>query len=60
MREWEPHGSDLVVTRRPRINDAARDIEVRFRIAVVQRPAIALNVDGRADAESGQRAQDAE
>ena len=60
MGEWKPHGSDLVVAGRARIHQATGDIEMGFRITVIERPAIALDVDGRGDADRGQRNDDAE
>jgi len=40
MRQRQPDGPDLVVSRRLRIDDAARDIQMRLGIAVVEDPAV--------------------
>jgi len=36
MQEREPHASDLLVTGSARIDDAAADVQVRLRIAVIE------------------------
>ena len=40
MSQRQPHGADLVVAGRLGVEDAARDIEVGFGIAIVQQPAL--------------------
>ena len=58
MRQRQPDGADLVVAGRARIHDAARDVEMRLRIAVIQSPAGMIYVRGSQAADRGQRDED--
>ncbi|PWU03497.1 MAG: hypothetical protein C5B51_18950 [Terriglobia bacterium] len=44
MRQWEPHGAELVVSGSLGIDDPARDIQVGLGIPVVKQPAVRIDV----------------
>ncbi len=54
MREGQPRTSDLVVTRPLRIEDAARDVEMRFGVAVPLQPSARIAERRRRNAKRGQ------
>ncbi len=54
VRKRQPRGADLVVSRSLRIENAARDVEVRFGVAVVEQPAAAIEEPDRRGAPGGQ------
>ena len=50
----QPHGAHLVVARRARIDDAARDVEMRLGVAVIEQPAVGIEDTATAAALSSQ------
>jgi hypothetical protein len=42
MRQRKPDGADLVVAGRLGIDDAARGVQVRLGVAVVEQPALGV------------------
>src|SRR5581483_2442999 len=46
VRQRQPHGAELIVAGLARIDYAARDIQMRFGIAIIQSPAGMIYVNG--------------
>ena len=58
MRQRQPDGPQLIVAGLSRVDDAARDVEMRLRIAIIQSPAGMVYVRGSQAADRGQRDED--
>src|ERR1700690_4276628 len=58
MRKRQPYRPDLIVAGFSRIDDAARDIQMRLRIAVIQSPTRMIYVDCGQGADRGQQHED--
>ena len=55
VRQRQPDGAHLIVARLSRIDDAARDVQMRLRVAIIQSPAGMIYVRSGRGAERGQR-----
>src|ERR1700722_14447569 len=58
MRKRQPYRPDLIVAGFSRIDDAARDIQMRLRIAVIQSPTRMIYVGCGQGADRGQQHDD--
>jgi hypothetical protein len=58
MRQRQPDGADLVVAGRLRIDDAARGVQVRLGVAVVEQPALRVGDQDGGEAECDQGEND--
>src|ERR1700733_13731758 len=58
MWQGQPDGTDLIVAGFSRIDDAARYIQMRLRIAIVQSPARMIYISRGQTADRGQQDED--
>ncbi len=58
MRQGQPDRTDLIVAWFSRIDDAARYIQMRLGIAIVQSPARMIYIRGSQTADRGQQDED--